>query len=188
MNISFGKKVPIMQCKVVNTKTMEYIPATIFEYDCKDKTDADDINAIDGYWFYKNEIFFTAKDKIQFPKKKRDIRIFSLENNKGKTIGLMQCSKNGNQCDVNLLEKRFLDKHKYVGSVLLAAAAKETLKSQADKLTVSSPVPEARDFYINGCGFKATSTKNLEMNQEQIEKFIKQTEQKTNSPIINLQG
>lgn len=188
MNISFGKKIPIMQCQIVNTRTSEFVPATIYEYDCKDRKDADDINNIDGYWFFKNEIFFNAQDKIQFPKKYQNIRIFSLENNKGRTLGLMQCQKSGNQYDISLLEKRFLDKHKYIGSVLLAAAAKETLKSKAEKLIVSSPLPEAKDFYINECGFKTTSTKSLEMSQEQIKKFIRQTEQKTNSPIINIQG
>ena len=186
--ISFGRKIPIAQCQIVSDKTNEYVPATIYEYDCKDRKDVDDINEIDGYWVFKSEILFNAKDKLQLPQKYKNLRIFSLENNKGKTIGLMQCKESDNQFDISLLEKRFLDKHKYVGSVLLATAAKETLKSKSNKLTVSFPLPEARDFYINGCGFKTTSTKILEMDQEQIKKFIKQTEQKTNSQIINLQG
>ncbi len=188
MNISFGKKIPLMQCQIVNSKTNEFVPATIFEYDCNDKKDADDINGIGGYWFFKNEIFFNAQDKIQFPKKFQNIRIFALENKQGRTLGLMQFNETGNQCDINLLEKRFLDKHKYIGSVLLAAAAKETLKSKANKLTVSAPVPEARDFYIKGCGFKTTQTKALELEQSDINRFIKETEEKTQFPIINLQG
>lgn len=188
MNISFGKKIPILQCQILNPQTKKYIPATIFEYDCKDNKDADDINEIDGYWLFKNEIFFSAKDKIQSPSRHKDIRIFSLENKQGKTLGLMQCKKNKNTYDINLIEKRYLDKHKYVGTLLLAAAAKETIKDRADKLTVSSPFQEAREFYINGCGFRTTSTKTLEMDKKQIKEFIKTTEIKTNAPIINLQG
>lgn len=188
MNISFGKKIPIMQCQILNPKTNKYTSATIFEYNCNDKKDADDIDSIDGYWFYKNEIFFNARDKFHSPLRNKDLRIFALENEKGKTLGLMQCTKTQNIYDVNLLEKRYLDKHKYVGTALLAAVAQETIKENAEKLTVSSPVQEAREFYIKGCGFKTTTSKCLEMNGEQIRNFIKEAKQKTNTQIINLQG
>ena len=43
-------------------------------------------------------------------------------------------------------------------------------------------------FYINACGFNLFGEFFFKMNSEQIKSLIRKTEQKTHSPIINLQG
>ena len=44
MNISFGQKIPMYHCSVQNTKTKEFVPATVYEYDCCDFFDAENID------------------------------------------------------------------------------------------------------------------------------------------------
>ena len=36
-NISFGKKIPLTTCQIQDKKTGKFVPATLFEYDCKDE-------------------------------------------------------------------------------------------------------------------------------------------------------
>ena len=188
MNISFGKKIPIMQCQVQNVKTKSFVPSTVYEYDCEDKKDADDIDKIGGYWLFKPQIFFLAKDKHCQPKKYKNSKIYSLETSNGNTLGMMILDKDGNNNNVDLIETRYLCGHKYVGKTLLAAAAKETLKQGYDKLKINQPIQEVRSFYIDGCGFRETNGRPLEMNNEELISFIKNTEKAVHTSFIDLQG
>lgn len=188
MKITFGRKIPIMQCQVQNIKTKNFVPATVYEYDCEDKHDADNIDKISGYWIFKPQIFFQAQDKHCFPQKYKNTKIYSLETNAGETLGMMVLDKEDNNNNVDVLETKFLSGHKYVGKSLLAAAAQETLKGEYKKLTITYPIPEVRDFYIDSCGFHETSGRPLEMDKKELPALIKQTEAKTQTKIIDLRG
>ena len=168
MNISFGKKIPIMQCQVQNIKTGNFVPSTVYEYDCNDPSDANKIDEIDGYWIFKPQIFYQAKDKHSQPNKYANTRIFSLETQKGETLGLMVTDKDKKNNDVDVLENKFMSGHKYVGTSLLAAAALETIKQGYDKLTIKQPIPEVRPFYIDKCGFRETNGRPLELTKEEL--------------------
>ena len=188
MNISFGKKIPIMKCQVQNLKTKDFVPSTVYEYDCEDKHDANNIDKIDGYWIFKPQIFFQAQDKHCFPQKYKNTKIYSLETNTGETLGMMVLDKAGNNNNVDVLETKFQSGHKYVGKSLLAAAAQETLKGSYKKLTITHPIPDVRDFYIDSCVFKETSGRPLEMNNEDLMSFIKTVEKSVHTNFIDLQG
>lgn len=188
MNISFGKKIPIMQCQVQSLKTGNFVPSTVYEYDCKDNNDAFDINDIDGYWIFKPQIFHQALDKTQLPKKYINTRIYSLETKQGETLGMMVTDKDKENNDIDVLENKFMSGYKYVGTNLITAAAQETLKQDYEKLTIKHPIPEVRTFYIEKCGFRETDTRPLELNREELPELIKHTEAKTKTKIIDLKG
>ena len=88
--------------------------------------------------------------------------------------------------NVNYLESS-RDK-KYVGQVLLASMGEEVLIKQGEKLTVSDPVDEAYSFYTDVCGFEDYYGYFLRMNPSQINQFIEQTEERTQSMFIDLRG
>ena len=188
MNISFGQKIPIMQCTVQNIGTKKFVPATVYEYDCTSKNDAYDIDEIDGYWIFKPQIFHQAKDKCSQPIKYQHTKIYSLETNKGETLGMMVTDKDGDNTDVDVLETKYMSGHKYVGTALLSAAAQETLKRGDKKLTVKQPIPDVRNFYIIGCGFEETNGRTLEIENKQLINLIKKTEEKTQTQLIDLKG
>lgn len=188
MNISFGQKIPMYHCSVQNTKTKEFVPATVYEYDCCDFFDAENIDKLPGEWIFKPEIFFWAKDKYLFPKLFSEVKIFSLETSNNETIGLMQFSNQENYCNVGLLENMEKSGHKYVGTALLNAVANETLKNGYETLKVAQPVPEALDFYVDSCGFKQTKAKEVSMTKKDMLDFLKRTKEKTNSQLVDLKG
>ena len=65
-NISFTAKIPVSTCKVQDTITKEYVPATIFEYDCKDESDIEEIAHLNeaGFWKYMHAYLNTAMYKL----------------------------------------------------------------------------------------------------------------------------
>lgn len=188
MNISFGKKIPIMQCQVQNNRTKMFVPSTVYEYDCTSKKDAYDIDEIEGYWIFKPQIFHQAKDKCSQPIKYQNLKIYSLETNKGETLGMMVTDKDGENTDVDVLETKYMSGHKYVATSLLSAAAQETLKKGHKKLTVKQPIPDVRNFYISGCGFNETNGRTLEIKNEELKNLIERTESKTHTKLIDLKG
>ena len=54
--VSFGKKIPISNCKVVDKKENKLINATLYEYDCKDLGDYYDVKDLKGRWNFKDMI------------------------------------------------------------------------------------------------------------------------------------
>lgn len=178
-SISFGKKIPIMQCKVQNRKTNNFVPSTIYEYDCKDPNDAKEIDKISDLWIFKPEFYHLAKDKFQFPQKHNNTKIYSLETSDGNILGLINFSNNENINNIDILETKPFSGHKYVGRLLIAAVAKRTLINGYKKLTVDHPMRTAVDYYTKECGFKETDGIPLEMDRLQMKKFIKESKEKT---------
>ena len=50
-NISFGKKIPLTTCQIQDKKTGNFVPATLFEYDCKDEDDILEIVFTGKQWY-----------------------------------------------------------------------------------------------------------------------------------------
>ena len=54
--ISFGRKIPRYTCQIQNKYTGSYIPATIYEYNCKDESDYEEVNSLNRRWAFKENI------------------------------------------------------------------------------------------------------------------------------------
>ena len=69
---------------------------------------------------------------------------------------------------------------------MLAALGLDTIQHNGDKLIISSPTENAKPFYIDKCGFKTRYDGNLKMNSKHIQRFIRQTQKKTQAPLIDI--
>lgn len=191
MNIYFGKKIPITTCQIFDNEKKEFVKATCYEYDCQDKSDIAEIKKLDDGWTYKQETLDNMKRKFTANKNgiNSEIAIFSLENKDGGILGLCNAENKKRTMEVRFLESKQDGRHKYVGQTLLASIGKEMLKNKQQKnFIIKTAIASAYDFYEKTCGFMMDSIFNsdLIMGRIQTYKFIKQTQERTQCPIIDL--
>lgn len=185
--VSFGKKIPIALCQIQNKKSKEFSYATIYEHDAKDKEDIDYFKNLPKRWRFKNQVADNIAMKHDFRLIFENDRYFSIENKEGTPIGIMQINEDDAFTDIEYIESHARKRYSYIGTWLVAIAGIETLKKQHDKLIITDALKPAQPFYIKHCGFKKNN-EILEMKEKEIKKFLKQTQKKTHSQIIDLRG
>ncbi len=195
--ISFGAKIPITKCKIQNRETGKTENATVYEYTCTDKSDVDKIDRIvskedwefgtdiadDAWW--KNHTIENKDSRYGYV---NDYHIYSIENNRRKTIGICE-TKETDYVNVELFETLQNKKYKFVGQSFLASLAQKASNS-AKCLIIENAAIKALGFYRDACGF----TKEFEEDDEisfvvdasQLQQFIQQTEQRTEGKIVCL--
>ena len=191
MNISFGKKIPTAQCNILNKSSKKFEPAIIYEFDCKDKSDIDEIlYSLDDNWEYKDTIAMNMGIK-NFSIKvgmNNDARFYTLENQNGEILGISYVDDLQQKVELRYLESKAQSPYKYVGQNLLATIGKNLLNGDQNSFFVRSAVSSAFDFYEKACGFKDIGCSDLKMNRDDIHKFVNKTEEKTKTQIIDLRG
>ena len=192
MNISFGKKIPIAQCRIQNLTTGRFEPATIFELDCKDESDLLEAVKPSTEWEYAAYIHSNMCDKVDLQKIFGDDdsdTFYILQNQHGETLGMSQVEEiYDGAYDLAYLDTKKDKKYKYVGQTLLSTVAREVFKKAGDSFSVYGAVDSAIKFYEKICGFKLGDLGMPYLPCEEIPQFIKQTEIRTQSPIIDLKG
>ncbi len=190
--ISFGKKIPITNCQVKDKKNGKFVPATIYEADCKDFSDIQEVDNLDGIWSFKSSIVSYMKIKYSrqlISTTDKNDKFYLLQTQDGTTLGLCQTNKEGSSTKVEFLENRRDKKYKYVGQSLLAAIGLETLKEGKKSIVITVPTEEAIPFYVDKCGFKESNNSTpLKLSKKRIKKLIRKTENKTNTNLINLRA
>ncbi len=189
MKISFGKKIPITQCKIKDIEQNKFVPATFYEVDCKDKEDILEIAHLNGIWNFKNTIVRNMKikhDTLGLIPANELPYFYILEIGKGLILGISQVKKEGRNISVQFIESKNDNKHKYVGQVMLASLGLNVINEKKYRLIISGPTENARAFYIDKCGFKTQYNGNLKMNSKHIHRFIRQTQKKTQAPLIDI--
>lgn len=186
--ISFGQKIPLAMFQLKDTLQNRYVPAIIYEMDCKDISDIDEVMAADGYWMYRPSIINNMVDKFKTmsdePNGKR-FYVTQLEN--GSTLGMSQVHTNNNELCVDFIESRRDKRYKYVGQTMLAALGKNFLKKDGKRLVIPTPTDPAMPFYIDKCGFKEYKNTKLKMNKVSLQKFITRTQRLIETPIIDIE-
>ena len=192
MNISFGKKIPIAQCQIQNIKTNKFEPAIIYELDCRDESDLLEARKPKSKWEYAKYIHENMCDKYRYGSFSQDFDgcyFYILQDKNGKTLGMAQTEEIYEDAfDLAYLDTKKEKNYKYVGQTLLAAVAREVQKKSGDILSVFGAVDSAMDFYKKTCGFKIGEFDRPYILYEEIPNFIKQTESRTNAPLIDLKG
>lgn len=191
MKVSFGKKIPKMQCQIQKKATGEFIPATFYEVDCKDEKDFLEIRRLDRKWNFKNDIAKNMEQKHsvqKYLKEKSNTSFYIMQDNKGEIIGIAQIKTVNGISDINYLTTKPRNEYKFVGQTMIASIGKESLQKGNFQLTITTAIDEAMDFYRKKCGFKKYGKYILRMNQNQIQKTIKNIEARTEAPIINIKG
>ena len=64
-SISFGKKIPITSCQVQDKTTGNFLPATLYEYDCKDEQDILEVVFTGKQWYFSNSIIKNMEKKLK---------------------------------------------------------------------------------------------------------------------------
>lgn len=199
--ITFGKKIPMAKCAVVENSTGKKHSVLISELDCKDLSDIELVSQNKGQFDFKGVISQLMKNKhfkLNPNSKKYDIpkiyeplndHFFISELEDGTALGICETYINPYKKDtcVDFIETEKSKKYKYAGQTMLAALGLNTLKNSRENLVINVPLESAKPFYTDVCGFNEISNKKLEMNQENIKEFIKTVEARTKTPIIDLE-
>ena len=188
MTISFGKKIPVATCNIKNSTNMQPCHATIFEHDCADISDYEEISNLKGHWEYKDAIAKEALKKYEHPISNIGTKIYSISTQTGKTVGLMETCEYNKMCSIEHLESHYKGLYQGIGTALLSFLAQQKTKQNVSHIFVTNPAKTAKKFYTEHCFFNKTDTIALELNREGMTKLIAKHEDKTKSPIINLKG
>lgn len=197
LQISFGRKIPIATCQVQNNETENFEKATIYEYDCQDKSDLDELNELaeNGYFDFGHCIWAHAYQKAQPTKSEhRNINIYAMEDESGETICLCNASKDNRRIILKHIESSKNKKYSYAGQNMIAMLAKKVIQTNKKELYVSNILEEAREFYIYKCGFETVAEKNIyggrdvTMFKQDIPNYLELVQSKTKTPIIDIRG
>ena len=186
-NISFGAKIPVATCQIYNKSIKQPCKATIYEFDCKDEHDEQYFRKIPGRWTYSKDIANDIDMRRCYPRQFSNYRFFALETQDNKPVGIMEYITSDDANNVDFIEAHQRNKYKYIGTTLLAHAAKQTLKENLEELIICDPVEKAIPFYTDKCGFRdGIGSPELRMKQEGMKKLIEHAKEKTKAPIIDI--
>lgn len=185
-SISFGRKIPRYTCQILDKTTDKYVPATIYEYNCKDESDIEEIKKLDRKWIFKDNIVhgMNVKHSVQtYFKEKSNDSFFSIQVGKD-IVGLAQiCTLNGIS-NIDYITTKPRSEYKYVGQTLIAGIGKHMLKKDGYQMTVNTAVDDAIPFYKK-IGFHESGDYLFRMNRNDIETLIEITEFQTEAPILD---
>ena len=184
--ISFGRKIPRYTCQIQNTQTGKYIPAVVYEYDCKDESDIQEVKNLNRKWLFKDCIAhcMDVKHSVQnFFNEKSNDSFYSIQVGP-QIIGLTQiCTTNGIS-NIDYITTKPRNEYKYAGQTMVACAGKELLKKNGYLMTVSTAIDDAYPFYRK-IGFREYGDHLFKMNRDDISTLIDITEIETNAPILD---
>lgn len=184
ISISFGKKIPITKCSIKDNQQNKFVRATVYEIDCQDKSDIDEIRALDDRWDFKDTII-CGMERKSTQGDRSSSTFYKLESEDGETLGLCYARNEDESLSVHYIESKRSNKFKYVGQSLLASLGLNAFHDRKNKLIIKNAMSSAYDFYKEICGFKEADFCDLEMDRRGIIEFVRQTEKRTEGKIIN---
>lgn len=188
MNITFGKKIPIAITQIQNRQTGEFEPATVYEVDCTDKEDYEEVENDRFNWCFSWDIGWNMRDKYEGKHQWTNSTFYVLEDQNNETISRIQIdSLLDNKYSLEWLDTKQDNKYRYVGQNILSVAASEILKKGGIYFAIFNAIETAKSFYLETCGFEDIKG-FFYMNNQQMKEFIAQTEKRTQSQIINLKA
>lgn len=187
--VSFGKKIPLYNCQVLNKQTGKYVPATFYEYDCKDREDSVEIKNLEKKLVFRNHIAKNMENRYEDQlkgSKKTYPSVYTImaENS---TIGLAQVDDTKSKNNLDFISTSQDGSYKYAGQTMVACIGKQSLKKNKNKLTVEIPTYQAVPFYEK-LGFTREGESLLKIGKNGILNLIKKTEQTTQSPILDIEA
>lgn len=188
--VTFGRKIPISQYKVLDKEQNRFIDATVYEYDCKDLYDVYEVSSLDESWTFKELIKTAMHTKFMNNLIGRDDggkHFYCIQNTKNEMLGLCQTQETENSISVKLLVSDPQKGHKYIGQSMLSALGEIVLKTGKEKLSAKTVLVDVIDFYEKKCGFSRCPKdpkkigEDYEIKQEDIPELIEKTKNKTNN-------
>ncbi len=177
--ISFGKKIPIASCQIMDLNKNKYVKANIVQYDCADMSDVDEIRNLSSDWYFKKNV---SKNMERDYLLKGTTRIspysfYAMETQRGETIGYAQTKDMGRDLVLDILESEPDKKYKYVGTNMISCLSGLALKNERYKrFYIPNPLKCARSFYIEQCGFKENAKDyTLMLDKQGMKKSLRNT-------------
>jgi len=185
MKISFGQKIPIAKTQIKSLKENAFVGATVYELDCKDESDFDEVDLSQTNWNYNLDILNNMRLKYQSSIDTKEY-FYILQGRDSETLALAQINVDDrNVASLEWLDSKENKPYKFVGQTMMATLAKEILKKGGHCFVVSCAKDDSKPFYINKCGFEDMGKDRLYMDEVQMKKFILKTEEKTGT-ILDL--
>ena len=194
--VSFGKKIPIMQCQIKDTKQNKFVTAKLSKYDCNDYKDIIEVSKSCSKWYFINNIVNNMNIKYERQKNNQQDKIpldfYILENEEGKTVGICETGNSKESTNIEYIVSKHDNNYKFIGQAIIAMIGKTVLDRNACRLYVANPAPSASGFYINKCGFTRLDERSilspLFLEKDGIEKLIKIFQYRTKSEIQDVEG
>jgi hypothetical protein len=191
--VSFGKKIPITQCKIRDNSQGKFIPATFYEVDCKDMEDIDEINNLKGKWEFRKTITKKMEDIHNLLKTdknhRNDYGFYVLQKDGGEIVGLSEVRKSFPDLRLEYIESENEGKYKYIGQTMMASLGEVARREKLKRIYIPIPVESAVPFYKDKCGFREVKdSAALVMNINKTKRLTELAEEKTNAPIIDVRG
>ena len=188
--ISFGKKIPVTTCKVRNNETRKFVPARLYEFDCKDEADIQEVKNLPLGWSFATTISSEMRAK-KVAREKYDIStghsFYVLKDNNYSTIGICSLKNDKDNFGVKFIETLTNGTCKYAGQAILASLALLALHDKRDKFEIRYPTDEAKDFYTSKCGFKqGDNLYHLQMDKKGMKKLVKKVQQRTHARVVDI--
>lgn len=186
-SISFGAKIPVGKCQILDCDNKRFVGATFCEYDGEDLEDIVEISSLNCDRDCKDAIK-TGLQSERLGIINPGFSFYCLKDDKGNIVGLCYTLDENGTKKVKYIASVLDGKHKYVGQAMLASLAKKSLNSGVKNFVIEAALSSAWDFYEQVCGFKPIdNTSNLEMNRLEMHKFVGKVEQRTNGKVIDFQ-
>ena len=194
-SVSFGKKIPVMQCQIKDIKQNKLVGAKLSKYDCKDYEDILEVSNSCSKWCYIRNILKDMETKyIKQNRGKENILydFYILENEEGKAIGFCETESSKECSNIEYIVSKHDNNYKYIGQALIAMVGKSVLNRGGHRLYVANPAPSANGFYTNKCGFIRLDERSflspLWLEKDGIEDLINKFQEKTQSEISDIEG
>lgn len=188
-SISFGRKIPRYNCQIQNKQTGQYVPATVYEYNCKDESDFKSIYNLDRHWIFKENIADAMEKRHvmqKYFKQKSNTSFYSIQVGK-ELVGLTQIKTFNGVSNVDYITTKPRNEYKYAGQTMLACIGKDILKKNGHQMTVTTAIDDAYPFYSK-IGFHEYGDHLYRMNKDDISTLIEITELSTEAPITEKKG
>ncbi|MBE7705301.1 MAG: hypothetical protein E7Z90_05775 [Cyanobacteria bacterium SIG29] len=192
-SISFGKKIPVVKGKVKQLETGRFVNVKLYEYDCMDAEDIIEVKNLPcNKWSFCLPISNGMVEK-KYAREKFSIdtgySYYTLQDDNKNTVGIVAVKDSDDYLGVKFIETDRGSKYKYSGQALLASLALMALRDKKNIFEIRFPTDEAIPFYVDKCGFKQeNNSMHLSMNPKDMKKFVKRTQKRIHSPLIDIRG
>lgn len=192
-SISFGKKIPVVKGKVKQLETGRFVNVKLYEYDCKDAEDIMEVKNLPSINWSFCLLIANGMIEKKYAREKFSIdtghSYYTLQDDNKNTLGIVAVKDSDDYLGVKFIETDGNIKYKYSGQTVLASLALMALHDKKNLFEIRFPNDEAIPFYVNKCGFKEeNNSMHLSMNSKDMKKFVKRTQRRIHSPLIDIRG
>lgn len=185
--ISFGAKIPVGKCQVLDCYSKKFVDATFYQYDCQDLEDVVEISSVNCDRDCKDAM----KTGIQLEHlgiSNPGFSYYCLKDDKDRIIGLCYTYDKDGVKKVKYIASALDGQHKYAGQAMLASLAKKCLNSNTKDFIIEAALSSAWNFYEQTCGFvPIDNSLNLGMNRWGMHEFVEKVEKRTQGKVIDFE-